>query len=164
MWLFNLLFYSLSTLICRGTDISKCFSESLGIRDNESRLYLKYQTNLTRLLQSTLLCIQSPASTDGSFCIPVASQMCTYIRTCSALASFNSAKSSNLTHLMISFNDYMDWSLEDMRQRFPFVARASSDVIPSERCGAALPWRMIGPAEKSSVLFLRTVGRNAFWI
>ena len=25
-------------LICRGTDISKCFGESLGIRDNESRL------------------------------------------------------------------------------------------------------------------------------
>ena len=38
MWLFNLLFFS--TLICRGTDISKCFSESLGIRDNESRLYI----------------------------------------------------------------------------------------------------------------------------
>ena len=33
-------FLTLSTLICRGTDISKCFSESLGIRDNESRLYM----------------------------------------------------------------------------------------------------------------------------
>ena len=32
-------FLTLSTLICRGTDISKYFSESLGIRDNESRLY-----------------------------------------------------------------------------------------------------------------------------
>ena len=30
---------TLSTLICRGTDISKCFSESLGIRDIEVRLY-----------------------------------------------------------------------------------------------------------------------------
>ena len=29
-----------ATLIFRGTDISKCFRESLGIRDNESRLYL----------------------------------------------------------------------------------------------------------------------------
>ena len=29
---------TLSTLICRSTDISKGFSESLGIRDNESRL------------------------------------------------------------------------------------------------------------------------------
>ena len=29
---------TLPTLICRGTDISKCFSETLGIRDNESRL------------------------------------------------------------------------------------------------------------------------------
>ena len=33
-------FLTLSTLICRGTDISKHFSESLGIRDNESRLYV----------------------------------------------------------------------------------------------------------------------------
>ena len=28
---------------CRGTDISKCFSEPLGIRYNESRLYLQRQ-------------------------------------------------------------------------------------------------------------------------
>ena len=37
-----IVFLTLSTLICRGTDISKCFSESLGIRDNESRLYTLY--------------------------------------------------------------------------------------------------------------------------
>ena len=35
-----IVFLTFSTLICRGTDISKCFSESLGIRDNESRLYI----------------------------------------------------------------------------------------------------------------------------
>ena len=35
-----IVFLTLSTLICRRTDISKCFSESFGIRDNESRLYL----------------------------------------------------------------------------------------------------------------------------
>ena len=34
-----IVFLTLSTLICRSTDISKCFSESIGIRDNESRLY-----------------------------------------------------------------------------------------------------------------------------
>ena len=34
-----IVFLTLSTLICRGTDISKYFSEPLGIRDNESRLY-----------------------------------------------------------------------------------------------------------------------------
>ena len=34
-----IVFLTLSTLICRGTEISKCFSESLGIRDNENRLY-----------------------------------------------------------------------------------------------------------------------------
>ena len=33
-------FLTLSTLICRGTDISKCFCESRGIRDNGSRLYI----------------------------------------------------------------------------------------------------------------------------
>ena len=35
-----IVFLTLSTLICRSTDISKCFSESLGIRDNGNRLYL----------------------------------------------------------------------------------------------------------------------------
>ena len=34
-----IVFLTLSTLICQSTDISKCFSESLGIPDNESRLY-----------------------------------------------------------------------------------------------------------------------------
>ena len=37
-----IVFLTLSTLISRGTDISKCFSESLGIRDNKSRLYFSY--------------------------------------------------------------------------------------------------------------------------
>ena len=36
-----IVFLTLSTVICRSTDISKCFSEPLGIRDNESRLYIK---------------------------------------------------------------------------------------------------------------------------
>ena len=36
-----IVFLTLSTQICRGTDISKCFCESLGIPDNESRLYLE---------------------------------------------------------------------------------------------------------------------------
>ena len=35
-----IVFLTLSTLICRGTDISKYFSESLGIRDNGCRLYM----------------------------------------------------------------------------------------------------------------------------
>ena len=35
-----IVFLTSATLICRGTDISKCFRESLGIRDNESRLYM----------------------------------------------------------------------------------------------------------------------------
>ena len=34
-----IVYITLSTLICRGTDISKCFSESFGIRDNDIRLY-----------------------------------------------------------------------------------------------------------------------------
>ena len=36
-----IVFLTLSILIFRGTDISKYFSESLGIRDNESQLYIK---------------------------------------------------------------------------------------------------------------------------
>ena len=35
----NYFFLTSANLICRGTDISKYFRESLGIRDNESRLY-----------------------------------------------------------------------------------------------------------------------------
>ena len=35
-----IVFLTLSSLICRGTDILKYFSESLGIRENESRLYI----------------------------------------------------------------------------------------------------------------------------
>ena len=40
MWLFDLFFHNSANLICRSTDISKYFRESLGIRDNESQLYL----------------------------------------------------------------------------------------------------------------------------
>ena len=36
-----IVFLTPSTLICRGTDISKCFSESLAIPDKESRLYIQ---------------------------------------------------------------------------------------------------------------------------
>ena len=46
-----IVFLTLSTLICRGADISKCFSESLGIRDNVSRLYfvsLQFQGRIQR--------------------------------------------------------------------------------------------------------------------
>ena len=35
-----IVFLTSATLICRGTDISKYFRESVGIRDNESRLYI----------------------------------------------------------------------------------------------------------------------------
>ena len=39
-----IIFLTLSTLICRSTDISKCFNESLGIRDDESRLYYVFNS------------------------------------------------------------------------------------------------------------------------
>ena len=41
MWLFDLSFFlNSANLIYRDTDISKYFRESLGLRDNESRLYM----------------------------------------------------------------------------------------------------------------------------
>ena len=40
MWLFDFFPLNSENLICRGMDISKCFRGSLGIRDNESRLYM----------------------------------------------------------------------------------------------------------------------------
>ena len=39
MWLIELFFLNSANLICRGTDISKYFRESVGIRDNEGRMY-----------------------------------------------------------------------------------------------------------------------------
>ena len=55
-----IVFLTLSTLICRGTDtcISKCFSESLGIRDNESRLYLDLHCSLYAVYWAQRLCIK----------------------------------------------------------------------------------------------------------
>ena len=41
MWLFDLSFFlNSANLICQDTDILMYFRESLGLRDNESRLYL----------------------------------------------------------------------------------------------------------------------------
>ena len=40
IWLFDLFFLNSANLICRSTDISKYFRESLRIRDTESRLYI----------------------------------------------------------------------------------------------------------------------------
>ena len=57
-----IVFLTLSTLICRGTDISKCFSESLGIQDNESRLYIHHNSLLgskaKHILAKLLCCVQ----------------------------------------------------------------------------------------------------------
>ena len=40
IWLFDGYFPQFRNLICRSTDISKCFRGSLRLRDNESRLYV----------------------------------------------------------------------------------------------------------------------------
>ena len=50
-----IVFLTLSTLICRSTYISKCFSESLGIRDNGSRLY--FLRSLFRIFQEGVFAI-----------------------------------------------------------------------------------------------------------
>ena len=56
-------FLTLSTLICRGTNITKCFSESLGIRDNESRLYfLLYMINMNLSFFSVIVQTTEQAS------------------------------------------------------------------------------------------------------
>ena len=34
--------FSSANLVCRSSDISKCFMKSLGVRDNESRLYNQF--------------------------------------------------------------------------------------------------------------------------
>ena len=47
-----IVFLTSATLIFGGTDILKCFKEALGIRDNESRLYIVKSFFLLSLLQS----------------------------------------------------------------------------------------------------------------
>ena len=49
-----LVFLSFVNLIRRGTDISKYFRESLGLRNNESRLYLSEYTSYLELWQGSV--------------------------------------------------------------------------------------------------------------
>ena len=67
-----IVFLTLSTLICRSTDISKCFSESLGIRDNESRLYTadisKYFPPPPRKTRFDISCKLSTMETNCKHC------------------------------------------------------------------------------------------------
>ena len=51
----NYFFLNSENLICRGTDISKCFREYLGFRDNESRLYQVFFQSVWKLLTIVLL-------------------------------------------------------------------------------------------------------------
>ena len=60
----NYFFLQSENLICRGTDISKCFRESLGIPDNESRLYMACKNKVCR--------VASPESVSISFIAPEA--------------------------------------------------------------------------------------------
>ena len=63
----NYFFLNSANLICRGTDISKYFRESLGIRDNEIRLYIR---ELIDLYEMSLFIIekrcQSKITTESS--------------------------------------------------------------------------------------------------
>ena len=45
-----IVFLNSANLICGGKDISKCFRESLGLQDNESRLYALYLVQITTVV------------------------------------------------------------------------------------------------------------------
>ena len=62
-----IVFLTLTTLICRGMDISKCFSEYHGIQDNESRLY--------ELLYSNIACLNDSLFVNGTIIKVIRSQM-----------------------------------------------------------------------------------------
>ena len=47
---FFVFFFNSANLICRGMDISKYFRESLGLRDNDSRLYILPDTEESSIL------------------------------------------------------------------------------------------------------------------
>ena len=53
MWLIELVLLNSANLICRSTDISKYFRESLGIRDNDC-IFFSSQNQQHRLYQFTL--------------------------------------------------------------------------------------------------------------
>ena len=55
----NYFFLNSANLICRSTDISKYFRESLGIRDNESRLYTPVNPTFTTCVTTNWLCFMS---------------------------------------------------------------------------------------------------------
>ena len=61
-----IVFLSSANLICRTTDISKCFIESLGFRDNDSRLYLtRYHTSQNYLA----ICRNTAGWSETAFCM-----------------------------------------------------------------------------------------------
>ena len=63
MWLFELFFFlNSANLIWRGTDISKYFIESFGIRDNESGLYIAMFSGPLQSCQSGPLGPNGPRS------------------------------------------------------------------------------------------------------
>ena len=51
------LFPNSANLICRCTDISKYFRESLGLRDNESRLYINPSSNGKKKENASKKCV-----------------------------------------------------------------------------------------------------------
>ena len=85
-----IVFLSFTNLICRSTDISKCFIESPGVRDNESRLYTVYSllfclfVELKFTAQSTLLrsCRAGKFTYSHFFCaglfLSAVNSICTY--------------------------------------------------------------------------------------
>ena len=54
IWLFDLYFLNSENLICRSTDISKCFRGSLQLRDNESRLYIPNNISVVGSSEGTM--------------------------------------------------------------------------------------------------------------
>ena len=59
------IFLNSANLICRSTDISKCFTGSLQLRDNESRLYLYIPDPPYRFLLFYCIKKQVPIAQDG---------------------------------------------------------------------------------------------------
>ena len=75
MGLFGLFFLNSAILICRGTDISKYLRESLGLRDNKSRLYnVKTKPALAKKSLGTDQTQQNAAAKQGHLCLPLCEQ------------------------------------------------------------------------------------------
>ena len=77
------IFLNTTNLICRSTDISKCFRGSLRFRDNESRLYFFFgffsEVTLQAVALQMMKADEETTHPSRATCLPVHSNVATWV-------------------------------------------------------------------------------------